>query len=93
MVLSSNCSFLTRNILVPPYDKIGFLTSLDKRHHAHDISTNEFPDLPPTFTFVFIQGNDVFFKNPDMRELDDKIGDLDAFIKDTEAMIVGELEE
>jgi DNA mismatch repair protein MSH5 len=57
------------------------------------LATNDFVDLPQDFSFVFIQENDAFFKNPDMRRLDDEIGDLDAFIKDTESMIVSELEE
>lgn len=52
-----------------------------------------FPDLPSDFAYVFIQENEAFFKNDDMRRLDEEIGDLDAFIKDTESMIVSELEE
>ncbi len=66
---------------------------MDKRNHSHDIATNEFPDLPDDFAYVFLQDNEAYFKNPDMRELDNEIGDLDAFIKDTEGMIVNELEE
>ena len=73
--------------------KVGFLMALDKRDHGHNVTTNDFADLPQDFSFVFIQDNDAFFKNPDMRQLDDEIGDLDAFIKDTESMIVSELEE
>jgi DNA mismatch repair protein MSH5 len=73
--------------------KVGFLIALDKRNHSHNIATNEFPDLPKDFAYVFIQDTDAFFKNPDMRDLDNEIGDLDAFIKDTESMIVSELEE
>lgn len=73
--------------------QVGFLITLDKRNHAHNVATNEFPDLPPDFTFVFLQENDAYFKNTDMRQLDDEVGDLDAFIKDTEAMIVHELED
>ena len=69
------------------------MIALDKTQHAHNIATNEFPDLPPTFSFVFLQDNEVFFKNPDMRQLDEELGDLDAFIKDTEAMILSELEQ
>ncbi len=73
--------------------KVGFLIALDKRNHSHNVATNEFPDLPEDFAYVFIQDNEAFFKNPDMRNLDNEIGDLDAFIKDTESMIVSELEE
>jgi DNA mismatch repair protein MSH5 len=36
---------------------------------------------------------EAFFKNNDVRELDQEIGDLDGLIKDTESMIVTELEE
>ena len=72
---------------------MGFLIAIDKRNHSHNIATNEFPDLPTDFTYVFIQENEAFFKNLDMRRLDEEIGDLDAFIKDTESMIVSELEE
>jgi DNA mismatch repair protein MSH5 len=57
------------------------------------MTTNRFPDLPQELEFVFLQGDEAFFKTPDMRQLDDEIGDLDAYIKDTEAMIVNELEE
>jgi len=57
------------------------------------MTTNHFPDLPQELEFVFIQGDEAFFKTPDMRQLDDEIGDLDAYIKDTEAMIVNDLEE
>lgn len=73
--------------------QVGFLIALDKRNHRHNIATNEFPDLPQKFDYVFLQDNEAFFKNPDMRDLDNEIGDLDAFIKDTESMIVSELEE
>lgn len=67
--------------------------SVDKRNHTHNVATNEFPDFPADFAFVFAQGNDAYFKNPDMRQLDDEVGDLDAYIKDTESMVVSELEE
>lgn len=73
--------------------KVGFLIALDKRNHRHNAGTNEFPDLPQAFAYVFIQDEEAFFKNPEMRALDEEIGDLDAFIKDTESMIVSELEE
>ena len=54
---------------------------MDKRNHSHNIATNEFPDLPSDFVYVFIQDNEAYFKNPDMADLDNEIGDLDAFIK------------
>lgn len=73
--------------------QVGFLIAVDKRNHRHDIATNEFPDLPQDFLYVFVQENEAFFKNPNMRGLDEEYGDLDAFIKDTERLIVGELEE
>ena len=52
-----------------------------------------FNNLPSDFTFVFIQGEEAFFKNPDMRTLDDDIGDLDAYIRDKESLIVSALED
>mmetsp|Transcript_3816 Transcript_3816/g.7132 ORF Transcript_3816/g.7132 Transcript_3816/m.7132 type:complete len:294 (+) Transcript_3816:1828-2709(+) len=73
--------------------KIGFLISIDKRHHDHNPETNVYPSLHTSFSFVFTQDNESFFKNPDMKRLDDEIGDLDAFIKDTEGLIVSDLEE
>lgn len=50
--------------------------------------------LPNDFDLAF--NNDdglVFFKSPDMVELDDSIGDLDGLIKDLEKMTVTELED
>eukprot|EP00814_Leptocylindrus_danicus_P000752 CAMPEP_0116014172 /NCGR_PEP_ID=MMETSP0321-20121206/6132_1 /TAXON_ID=163516 /ORGANISM="Leptocylindrus danicus var. danicus, Strain B650" /LENGTH=904 /DNA_ID=CAMNT_0003483799 /DNA_START=123 /DNA_END=2836 /DNA_ORIENTATION=+ len=64
-----------------------------KRHHQHNPVTNEYLHLPPDFTFIFTQDSDAFFKNPDMRQLDQDIGDLDAFIKDTESFVISELED
>lgn len=61
--------------------------------HQRNIARNEFSNLPLDFTFIFTQENEVFFKNPDMKLLDQEIGDLDAFIKDTESMIVSSLED
>merc|ERR1712238_50151 len=82
-----------RELKVVFFPQVGFLITIDKRQHSHDVATNEFPDLPKDFIFVFIQGDDAYFKNPDMQLIDDDIGDLDAFIKDTESMIVSDLEE
>ena len=65
----------------------GFLIALDKRDHDHNMTAKDLTDLPQDlFSFVFvIQENDAFCK----RQLhDDEIGDLDAFIKETEIMIV-----
>jgi DNA mismatch repair protein MSH5 len=73
--------------------QVGFLISLDKRQHDYDEETNNFVGLPQDFNCVFIQENDAFFKNVDMAQLDEELGDLDAFIKDTESMIVSELED
>jgi DNA mismatch repair protein MSH5 len=50
--------------------------------------------LPPDFNHEFNHEDGLaFFKNSDMRTLDNEIGDLDALIKDKESMIVVELEE
>ena len=50
-------------------------------------------ELPSEFTHIFNQDEEAFFKNAEMRQLDEDIGDLDGLIKDTEGMIVAELEE
>ena len=75
--------------------QVGFLIQLDRRNHAHNVTNNTFPDLPADFSFVFLQAQDnaVYFKNTDMRQLDEEVGDLDAYIKDTQLMIVHELED
>lgn len=75
--------------------QVGFLIQLDRRNHAHNVTNNTFPDLPADFSFVFLQAQDnaVYFKNADMRQLDEEVGDLDAYIKDTQLMIVHELED
>lgn len=49
--------------------------------------------MPDDFEFVFVQEHDAFFKSDEMNQLDEEVGDLDAFIKDTEALIVSDLEE
>lgn len=81
------------DIYIFNYNQVGFLVAIDKRQHAHDEATNSFPNIPEDFEFVFLQDNDAFFKNSDMNQLDEEIGDLDAFIKDIEALIVSDLEE
>ena len=82
-----------RQVKVVFLPQVGFMISLDKRNHAHEVSTNAFPDLPQDFRFVFLQENDAYFKNTEMLQLDDEVGDLDAYIKDTEAKIVHQLED
>jgi DNA mismatch repair protein MSH5 len=49
--------------------------------------------LPEDFKFIFTQEDWSYFKNADVGLLDDSIGDLDACIKDTELLIVAELED
>ena len=90
-VLAKHEELISLKVVFLP--QVGFLVSIDKRQHAHDEATNSFPTTPDDFDFVFIQDNDAFFKNSDMNQLDEEIGDLDAFIKDTEALIVSDLEE
>ena len=90
-VLAKNEDLISLKVVFLP--QVGFLVSIDTRQHAHDEATNTFPNIPEDFEFVFIQENDAFFKSDEMNALDEEIGDLDAFIKDTEAMIVSDLEE
>ena len=75
---------LTKSLL----RKVGFLICLQK-HMVFE----EHVELPSEFTHIFNQDEEAFFKNMDMRQLDQDIGDLDGIIKDTEGMIVAELEE
>ena len=81
-------------IFVP---QVGFLTLLEKRLFEHTYSessdTYTFPGLPPDFVCTFVRDDDAYFKNEEMTQLDNDMGDLDAYIKDTESMILGELEE
>ena len=67
------------------------MTALNK--HMVFGETSHPLELPPDFSHIFNQDDEAFFKNTEMRELDQNIGDLDAYIKDTEGMIVTELEE
>jgi DNA mismatch repair protein MSH5 len=90
-VLAKHEELISLKVVFLP--QVGFLVSIDKRQHAHDEATNSFPSIPDDFDFVFLQDDDAFFKNSDMNQLDEEIGDLDAFIKDTEALIVSDLEE
>ena len=66
--------------------QVGFLISVDQ-----NLSSNLVEDCG--FVLSFAEGRDLFFKTPEMNILDDEEGDLDALIKDTEAMIAAELEE
>ncbi|KAG7342107.1 DNA mismatch repair protein MutS [Nitzschia inconspicua] len=49
--------------------------------------------LPHDFEHIFDEDGLAFFKCSEMRELDEEIGDLDGIIKDTENMILSELED
>ena len=68
--------------------QVGFLVALDK-----SLIISNAIELPRDFSHIFIQDDEVFFKTMEMRELDDNIGDLHGLIKDTECMIVTDLEE
>ena len=66
--------------------QVGFLVSVDKNLTAGLVEDHD-------FMLSFTEGGDMYFKTPEMFTLDDEEGDLDALIKDTEAMIAAELEE
>jgi hypothetical protein len=68
--------------------QVGFLVALDKTL----VLTNAV-ELPEDFSHIFNQDDEAFFKTKEMRELDGDIGDLHGLIKDTECMIVTDLEE
>ena len=68
--------------------QIGFLISL------HDqIDWREPGVLTEDFAFIFTEAGRSYFKNDEARELDEGIGDLDAYIKDIEALILTNIED
>lgn len=79
--------------------QVGFLIALTESSAWNPEHMNSYAHerdggfVPDDMTFIFYESGKAFFKNSDMREMDMKIGDLDAFIKDTEALIVAELED
>jgi len=81
-------------IFVP---QVGFLTSLDKTQHTHVYDESKdiyvFTETPLDFTCTFVRDDDAYFKNSKMIQLDREMGNLDAYIKDVEGMIISELEE
>jgi DNA mismatch repair protein MSH5 len=66
----------------------GFLVALNK-----DMVLGQAFELPPDFTHIFNQEQEAFFKNTEMRGLDQNIRDLDRLINDNESMIVTKLKE
>ena len=71
--------------------QIGFLIEIDRRPHFQEPTT--YPDLPPDFTLVFNEGDKSYFKDDEMRTLDQEYGDPVSFISDTEQMIVKDIED
>ena len=53
--------------------QVGFLVSLENA-----LDWNEDGSLPEDFRFVFAESGKSYFKNNEVRELDERIGDLDA---------------
>jgi DNA mismatch repair protein MSH5 len=68
--------------------QVGFLVALTE-HHSWRLDGK----LPEDFKYIFTQDDFCYFKNPDVSALDDSIGDLDSSIKDTELLLVAELED
>jgi len=64
--------------------QIGFLIALDRESSQN---------VPEGFEFFFSEESDSFFKNDDMKQLDEEEGDLDALIKDTELLIASRMED
>ena len=64
------------------FPQVGFLVSLINPQN-----------IPSEFVFTFEGEGTHYFKTSEMYTLDDQEGDLDALIKDTEALIATELEE
>ncbi|VEU35637.1 unnamed protein product [Pseudo-nitzschia multistriata] len=72
--------------------QVGYLVGLNETLVLRTLKDPTSP-LPPDFEQIFVQDGEVFFKCDEMRRMDEEIGDLDGLIKDTEQMIVTELEE
>ena len=94
-LIQSHPELMQLNVIFVP--QVGFLTSLDKSQHAHvydaKSDTFVFSGVPQDFNCTFVRDDKAYFKNESMTQLDLDMGDLDAYIKDTESMIISELED
>ena len=68
--------------------QVGFLVSLNR-----EMVMSHATELPDDFVHIFNQDEEAYFKTPEMRELDEDVGDLYGLIRDMESMIVADLEE
>jgi len=68
--------------------QVGFLVSLSRA-----LVMSSAIQLPGHFAHIFNQDEEAYFKTPEMRALDEDVGDLYGLIRDMESMIVSDLEE
>ena len=68
--------------------QVGFLVAIQDCIDLSDEGV-----LSNDFALVCTEAGITYFKNDDVRELDESLGDLDAHIKDIEALILTDLEE
>lgn len=80
--------YLELDLTVVFVSQVGFLVSLDR-----SMVMSQEVELPQDFVYIFHQDEEAYFKTPEMRELDEDVGDLYGLIRDTESMIVADLEE
>jgi DNA mismatch repair protein MSH5 len=74
--------------------QLGFLVHIPQ-HHLKDRVTGELIEPPEGLRYYCTNDKEAkfYFKDADMDHLDETIGDLDGLIKETEANIVGELQD
>ena len=87
-VLAEKYPRLRNYITIMFIPQLGFLVCV-KHHYNWD----QEGAIPEDFQFVFTEDSKTYFKNYETKELDCTIGDLDACIRDAEALIVSHLED
>jgi DNA mismatch repair protein MSH5 len=77
-----------------PSSKVGYLVGLEKNRIYYTDTQELKIALPEGFSLFFDDDTEyAYYKNPETKWLDVTIGDLDGLIKDTEALIVSDLED
>ncbi|CAB9530089.1 protein MutS [Seminavis robusta] len=81
------------HLIVLFYPQVGFLVGMTQQF-AIDPATGMFSEaLPSDFKYQFGKDAMYYFNNDDTAILNQTFGDLDGWIKDTEAMIISDLED
>ena len=66
---------------------------MNRHDFDHDPTTKQFNGVPDDFVCLAIQEDDAYFKNDDVRHLDETLGDIGMTVRDFESLIVSELED